>query len=541
MAFTAKIADLIADDKTGLLAKHDSWGRVPLSEVAGILNGAPFDSAMFGTASGVPLARIRDVIAGETSTLYAGEYDDSYLLRQGDFLIGMDGDFNTGYWGAQTALLNQRVCKLTPNIEFYDKKLLGYALPAYLAAINANTPSITVKHLSSKTVGEIELPLPPRAEQTRIVEKLDELLSDLDAGVAELKAAQRKLAQYRQSLLKAAVEGALTADWRAAHGTPQETGAELLQRILTARRARWEQKQLARFAEQGKTPPKGWQAKYPEPVAPDFAGLPQLPAGWVWASVEQIASDEPYALAIGPFGSNLVVPDYRDKGVPLVFVRNIRSKIYGGSATKFVTPEKANELKAHQVTAGDVLVTKMGEPPGDADVYPVGQPMAVITADCIKIRPAHELIDPHYLAAVINSPWGIEQIKPMTQGVAQKKVSLGRFSGFVLPLPSKAEQDVVVALLAKSFTSIEEQDVSTELSLKQAAAQRKNLLKAAFAGQLVPQDPQDEPASALLARIRAAREQAPPTRGRKRTGSTPAPATKSPVPGKRGRKPGALP
>ena len=74
-----------------------------------------------------------------------------------------------------------------------------------------------------------------------------------------------------------------------------------------------------------------------------------------------------------------------------------------------------------------------------------------------------------------------------------------------------------------------------------AAAQRKNLLKAAFAGQLVPQDPDDEPASALLARIRAAREQAPPTRGRKRTGSTPAPATKSPVPGKRGRKPGALP
>jgi len=115
-----------------------------------------------------------------------------------------------------------------------------------LAAINANTPSITVKHLSSKTIGEIELPLPPRAEQTRVVEKLEELLSDLDAGVAELKAAQRKLAQYRQSLLKAAVEGALTADWRAAHGQPQETGAELLQRILSERRARWEQKQLAK-------------------------------------------------------------------------------------------------------------------------------------------------------------------------------------------------------------------------------------------------------------------------------------------------------
>ncbi|MFT0635762.1 hypothetical protein ACMFY5_27245, partial [Pseudomonas sihuiensis] len=151
-------------------------------------------------------------------------------------------------------------------------------LPGYLAAINANTPSVTVKHLSSKTIGEIELPLPPRAEQTRIVVKLEELLTDLDAGVAELKAAQKKLAQYRQSLLKAAVEGALTAEWRAKN-TPAETGAQLLERILIERRARWEAKQLAKFAEQGKTPPRDWQKKYPEPIQPDITDLPELPEG----------------------------------------------------------------------------------------------------------------------------------------------------------------------------------------------------------------------------------------------------------------------
>jgi len=97
------------------------------------------------------------------------------------------------------------------------------------------------------------LPVAPRAEQTRIVAKLEELLSDLDAGVAELKAAQKKLAQYRQSLLKAAVEGALTTEWRA-NNTPSETGAQLLERILTERRARWEAKQLAKFKEQGNPP-----------------------------------------------------------------------------------------------------------------------------------------------------------------------------------------------------------------------------------------------------------------------------------------------
>ncbi len=125
-------------------------------------------------------------------------------------------------------------------------------------------------------------------EQARIVAKLEELLSDLDAGVAELKAAQKKLAQYRQSLLKAAVEGALTAAWRAKN-KPTETGEQVLQRILTERRARWEAKQLAKFKEQGKTPPKDWQNKYPEPVQPDTTDLPEVPEGWVWASVDQLS------------------------------------------------------------------------------------------------------------------------------------------------------------------------------------------------------------------------------------------------------------
>ena len=253
MAFTMTVAELIDADTSGMLGKHATWERVQLAEVATILNGAPFDSALFSTTEGMPLIRIRDVTTGQTNTYYTGAYEDAYLVQQGDLLVGMDGDFNSGFWGSKAALLNQRVCKISPVESFYDKRLLAFTLPGYLAAINANTPSVTVKHLSSKTIGEIGFPLPPRAEQTRIVAKLEELLSDLDVGVAELKAAQKKLGQYRQSLLKAAVEGALTAGWRN-QNRPTETGAQLLERILTERRARWEAKQLTKFAEQGKTP-----------------------------------------------------------------------------------------------------------------------------------------------------------------------------------------------------------------------------------------------------------------------------------------------
>ena len=362
----------------------------------------------------------------------------------------------------------------------------------------------TFLELSGAKAALLPVPLAPNAEQTRIVEKLEELLSDLDAGVAELKAAQKKLAQYRQSLLKAAVEGALTAEWRQ-QNPPTETGAQLLQRILAERRARWEARQLAKFKEQGKAPPKDWQKKYPEPVQPDTSDLPELPQGWVWASVEQIASDETHSLAIGPFGSNLKVPDYRESGVPLVFVRNIRSGNYGGTHTKYVTPEKAEELRAHRVDAGDVLITKMGEPPGDADVYPDGQPPAIITADCIKVRCWAGLVRPDLLKATINSHIGRQQIEPMTQGVAQKKVSLGRFTSLAVPVPPIQEQDELIALLGTATREIAAQEAAVGLSLKQSTAQRQNILRAAFAGQLVPQDPADEPASVLLERIRAER------------------------------------
>nr|WP_221208012.1 restriction endonuclease subunit S [Pseudoduganella violacea] len=370
-------------------------------------------------------------------------------------------------------------------------------------------------NISQGIVKAWPLLLPPRAEQSRIVAKLEELLSDLDAGVAELKSAQKKLQQYRQSLLKAAVEGALTASWREAQrasNTSLETGEQLLERILRERRARWETKQLAKFKEQGKTPPKDWQKNYPEPVAPDATGLPALPEGWVWASVEQVASDERYSLAIGPFGSNLRVPDYRDSGVPLVFVRNIRSGKYGGEHTRYVTSEKAFELDAHSVKSGDVLVTKMGEPPGDADVYPGDQPPAIITADCIKIRCWNGLLRPHFLKSVINSHIGKQQIEPITQGVAQKKVSLGRFSSLALPVPPAVEQAEIELAIEIANREINEQLVTVELSLKQSAAQRQNILRAAFAGQLVPQDPNDEPASMLLERIRSERAVHAPTR-----------------------------
>lgn len=495
MAFTMTVAEVIAADTTGLLGKHSSWERVPLAQIAEILNGAPFDSALFSNSEGMPLARIRDVIAGDTSTYYTGQYEETYIIRHGDLLVGMDGDFNSGFWGVRPALLNQRVCKITPIEQHYEKRLLSLALPGYLAAINANTPSVTVKHLSSKTIGEIELPLPPRAEQTRIVAKLEELLSDLDAGVAELKAAQKKLAQYRQSLLKAAVEGALTAQWREeqrTNNTPAETGAELLARILTERRARWEAKQLAKFADQGKTPPKDWQKKYPEPVPPDTSDLPQLPQGWVWVTTgliaESIVPNRDKPLTFTGHIPWITTPDFEQAEL------HLQKSISGLGLSE----SECEMYRARVVPSQAVIMTCVGR----FGLSAVLSVRAVINQQLHAFIPGFG-IRAEYLAFVIQAQrnWLERHATSTTIAYLNKE----KCESLPVPLPPINEQDAILNLLKTQLCSIAEQLRNIDLSLKQSTAQRQNLLHAAFAGELVPQDPSDEPASVLLERIRAER------------------------------------
>jgi len=189
------------------------------------------------------------------------------------------------------------------------------------------------------------------AQQTRIVAKLEELLSDLDAGVAELKAAQKKLKQYRQSLLKSAVEGALTAEWRAQH-TPTETGAQLLQRILTERRARWEAKQLAKFKEQGKAPPKDWQKKYPEPVQPDTTDLPKLPEGWVWASLDMLGE-----IASGVAKGTKRTADVEVREVPYLRVANVQRGFLNLSEIKTISATE-RDIAELTLQAGDIVIQR---------------------------------------------------------------------------------------------------------------------------------------------------------------------------------------
>ena len=328
------------------------------------------------------------------------------------------------------------------------------------------TGAVGLRRVPSAFLESAEIPLPALGVQREIVAELEKQFSRLDEAVANLQRVKANLKRYKASVLKAAVEGRLVeteATLARREGRDYETGEALLQRILEERRANLAGKR-----------------KYREPVKPETEALSELPEGWVWASPEQVSAGEPYSLAIGPFGSSLKVSDYKTEGVPLVFVRNIRSGVFGGEKTVYVTADKAVELSAHSVESGDILVTKMGDPPGDVCRYPANRPPAVITADCIKLRVAKLGIDPAFIEYAMASRIVQDQILGITKGVAQLKVNLANFSSIALPVPPHAEQARIVDEVDRHLSILREVETEVDANLQRAQALRQATLARAF-------------------------------------------------------------
>ena len=197
--------------------------------------------------------------------------------------------------------------------------------------------------------------LAPFNEQIRITEKIDELFSELDNGIEELETAQKKLELYRQSLLKSAVEGELSKEWRETQTEISKTGEQLLARIIKERRERWEQEKLKEFAEKGKNPPKNWQDKYPEPAQPDTENLPELPEGWVWAKLEQLTA---IGTGVTPLKSK---SEYYTNGTIPWVTSGALNEEFVGEASHYITELAVQECRLKLYPIGTLLVAMYGE------------------------------------------------------------------------------------------------------------------------------------------------------------------------------------
>lgn len=487
-----------------------TWVNGKLGDLLDIRNGYAFKSSSY-TETGIPLVRQAQLGEGKINldkakylpNSFLKEYQD-FQVKKHDILIGMSGSigFPSEYLDERIALQNQRVGLLRfPNCYSANKKFILYILEHSQESLNEKGKGIAVKNVSAKQILELPLFIPPEQEQYRIAEKLDELFSELDVGVQELKTAQVKLKHYRQSLLKSAVEGALTQKWRNDNKDKiEETGQELLKRILIERKQRWEQQQLAEFKEKDKKPPKNWQAKYPEPVQPDTTDLPKLPDGWVWASVEQLGN-----VQLG----RQRTPSKMKGDNPQKYIRaaNITEKgINFEDVLKMDFTEK--EIPVYQLHEGDLLLTEASGSPehvGRPCIWPEVDDVYCFQNTVIRFKPFG--VSSHFAYMTFYAYQKLGKYIDVAGGVGINHLSAGKFSKIAVPLPSLSEQKALVELATSELDSLDRQSQAITHSLKQANAQRKNILKLAFSGELVPQNENDEPASLLLEAIKKEREE----------------------------------
>lgn len=186
----------------------EAWTKVHLGSVADIIPGHPFDARLFGSDDGAPLIRIRDLLRGHTFLRVSGQVPDGAWVRDGDLLVGMDGDFNSVIWRGGEAALNQRLCCLRPGLRL-ETSYLALVLPFALQYINDLTFSTTVKHLSTFDLRRLRFPAPEFDEQIAIVAAVEERTKDLNFALSRVETEINLILEYRDSLIAAVVTGRL--------------------------------------------------------------------------------------------------------------------------------------------------------------------------------------------------------------------------------------------------------------------------------------------------------------------------------------------
>ena len=329
------------------------------------------------------------------------------------------------------------------------------------------------------------------------------MFADLNAGIDTLQRCQEKLARYRASVLKAAVEGDLTAAWRKEH-PDVEPASKLLQRILAGRRQRWEQEQLRSFSEKGKTLPKNWKAKYKEPVAPEADNLPALPTGWTWATLDQLAAPEHRAMTDGPFGSNLKTSHYTADGPRVIRLQNVGDGEFV-DAEAHISHDHFQALKKYEAKPGDIIFASLGDSLPRCCVLPDHLGPAIVKADCVRFRPS-ALVSTTCINHFVNASPTRQRAKRLIHGVGRPRLNLRSLRTVAIPVAPPEEQCALAETIRNQLAGIRSVESALANELSRARRLRQSILHRAFTGNLLPQDPSDEPASKLLERIASERE-----------------------------------
>ena len=458
------------------------------------------------------LLRTTDITSGKISwetVPYCSENPDNpeaYLLEDGDIVVSRAGSIGVSHLVSKPrkAVFASYLIRFRP---FIDRRFFRYFLgsPDYWAAIADKKLGVAVPNVNATKLKAIPVPVPPEREQTRIVARIEKLFSKLDKGVESLKTAREQLKVYRQSILKYAFEGKLTAQWRKENKDKLEKPEQLLARIRQERSARYE-----RQLQEWRIAVKEWEGKGKSGKKPaklkeisqlslaEMEILPSLSGGWSYLHLGLVINEPKYGTS--------KKCDYNYEGTGVLRIPNIVRGVVDASDLKGAHFDE-DEKRTYALRNGDILVIRSNGSisiVGKCAIISKSEEQYLYAGYLIRLRSNPVALLPDYLAVLLSSHLlrtQIEHKAKSTSGV--NNINSGEIQSLIVPLCNLSEQEVVVERLSASLSAIDAIEAEIDNQLLKADALRQSVLKKAFAGQLVAQDPNDEPASVLLDRIKA--------------------------------------
>lgn len=479
----------MAQQANGLPA---GWVWTTIGEVAETMSG------------GTPSRKRPEYFGGDVAWVKSGELRDGVVvdveetisvegLRDSSAKVFPRDTALVALYGAtvgKTAILgidaatNQAVCAIFPRNGSFIPKYMTYWLRSQRDELVSLSAGGAQPNISQGIVKAFPFPLAPLPEQHRIVAEIETQFTRLDAGVAALKRVQAKLRRYKAAVLKAACEGRLMpteAELARVEGRSYESGTALLARILAERRARWQQ------ANPGK--------RYVEPKGVDGVGLADLPEGWVWASLEELSTHIVDCLHS--------TPKFVEQGKLCVDTNCIEPGRIVFDRARYVDEHTFQDrIRRLSPQVGDVLFSREGTI-GTALVVPENVELC-LGQRMMMFRPCAGITSDYFMYAMLSQRFE-EQWKPKVVGTTAPHVNIGDLRVMGLPMPPLAEQHRIVAEVERRLSVAQEVESTVAASLKRAERLRQSILKRAFEGRLVAQDPNDEPARMLLERLKTNR------------------------------------
>lgn len=402
-----------------------------------------------------------------------------------------------------------KVLQPKPNIE---PKYISYLTHVLVHKIKDKGYARHYQHLEKEN-----LPLAPLPEQRAIVAKIEELFSDLDNGIAQLKKAQEQLKIYRQAVLKKAFEGELTKEWREKQ-TNLPTADELLEQIKEERQKHYEQ-QLEEWKQAVKTWEKngkeGKKPKKPRPLTiPDPPNASHrerkwdIPKNWIWTQVGNLC----FVTKLAGFEYTDYVTYVEDGDLPVLKAENVGQNGFKQTNYSKVKSESVKMLTRSQIFGGELLVVFVGAGTGNVSTVPSNQ-RYFLGPNIGMARPYFKL-NSKFLALFFQSALGKNLMMATVKAVAQPSLSMGTIRQAPVAFPSLKEQHQIVQEIEARLSVCDKVEQSIAESLEKAAALRQSILKKAFEGTLL--SPTEiaackaakdyQPASALLQKIKVEKQ-----------------------------------